>query len=105
MGKASKLDVLLALLGSSSEYAVDGATLGRRLELAGHSTSASSLLTHLLALEATGLVEIRRDGGYAFALTMEGERSAYQLGPGDAIDVVLVMVDLVGFVSFTAEHG
>jgi len=105
MGRTSKLDVLLALLGASSDRAVDGATVGHRLELAGHPTKPGALLSRLLTLESTGLVEVQRRDGYRFALTTEGERAAYQLGPGDPVDVVLVMVDLVGFVAFTEAHG
>src|SRR3954451_20135428 len=105
MGKTSRLDVLLALLGASGSRSVDGTTGGRRLDLAGHPTKPGALLSHLLTLEATGLVAVDRRDGYRFALTADGEQAAYQLGPGDPVDVVLVMVDLVGFVSFTEAHG
>jgi class 3 adenylate cyclase len=80
-------------------------TVSRRLETNGRGLTASRLLVQLLALEASGHVEVRREDGYRFALTPLGEDAAYELGPGDPIDVVLVMVDLVGFVAFTAEHG
>src|SRR4051812_33405016 len=104
MGKPSRHDVLLALLGTT-ERGINGTSVGRRLELAGLPTKPSTLLSHLLTLEATGLVAVHRDDGYRFGLTAEGEHAAYQLGPGDPVDVVLVMVDLVGFVSFTERHG
>jgi class 3 adenylate cyclase len=103
--KGANLDVLLALLGTSDDEPVDGETVARRLEANGRGLTASRLLTQLLAFEASGHVEVRREDGYRFSLTALGEEAAYELGPGDPIDVVIVMVDLVGFVSFTAEHG
>lgn len=103
--KTSNLDVLLALLGTSVDGPVDGDTVTRRLAANGRELTASRLLAQLLALEASGHLEVSRENGYRFALTPFGEEAAYELGPGDAIDVVLVMVDLVGFVAFTAEQG
>lgn len=98
--------MLLALLGSRGEAAVDGDTLLRRLERGGRVLTASAALTHLVRLESSGHVRVDRSGGhYRFRHTALGEEAAYALGPGDPIDVVLVMVDLVGFVQFTAEHG
>jgi class 3 adenylate cyclase len=103
--QTSHLDVLLALLGTSAEGPIDGVTISRRLASNGRPLTASRLLVRLLALEASGHVDVSREDGYRFALTSFGEEAAYELGPGDPIEVVLVMVDLVGFVSFTAEQG
>jgi class 3 adenylate cyclase len=104
--RTSNLEVLLALLGTSLEGPIDGDTVSRRLAASGRSMSSSRLLAQLLTFEASGHVTVRRDGGgYQFALTAVGEEAAYELGPGDPIEVVLVMVDLVGFVSFTVEQG
>jgi class 3 adenylate cyclase len=99
------LELLLALLGTSAEGAIDGDTVIRRLAANGRAIAPSKLLVQLLALEASGHVDVTRGQGYRFALTAFGEEAAYELGPGDPIDVVLVMVDLVGFVTFTAEQG
>jgi class 3 adenylate cyclase len=101
----SQLDVLLTLLGTRADGAIDGDTVMRRLGLAGHDVRASTLLSRLLELETAGLVEVQRAGGYRFALSARGEDAAYELGPGDPIDVVLVMLDLVGYVAFTSQHG
>lgn len=97
--------MLLALLGTSTAESIDSDTLVRRLAAGGRAVPRSTLLSEVLGLEASGHVEIRRDDGYRFRLTPMGEDAAYAFGPGDPIDVVLVMVDLVGFVAFTAEHG
>jgi class 3 adenylate cyclase len=103
--RAANLEVLLALLGTSVEGAIDGDTVIRRLAAGGRTWTASALLVQLLALESSGHVEVSRQDSYRFALTPFGEEAAYELGPGDPINVVLVMVDLVGFVAFTAEQG
>ena len=105
MPRSSNLEVLLALLGTSTEGPIDGETVSRRLAATGRELPASRLLAQLLAFESSGHLEVLRDGDYRFALTPFGEEAAYELGPGDPIDVVLVMVDLVGFVTFTAEAG
>ena len=105
MKRGKQLDVLLALLGTRTDGAVDGTMVTKRLELAGHQLAPAALLAQLLSLETGGLVQVDRSDGYRFALTERGEDTAYELGPGDPIDVVLVMVDLVGYVTFTAEHG
>jgi hypothetical protein len=97
--------VLLALLGTSADGPIDGETVTRRLAANGRSMSSSRLLAQLLALETSGHVLVDRHDGYRFALTSFGEEAAYDLGPGDPVEVVLVMVDLVGFVTFTAEQG
>lgn len=101
----SNLEVLFALLGTSAEGPIDGETVSRRLAASGRTMASSRLLTQLLTFEASGHVAVHREDGYRFALTPFGEETAYELGPGDPIDVVLVMVDLVGFVTFTAEQG
>lgn len=105
MPRTSHLEVLLALLGTSPSTPIDGETVRSRLASGGHELGPRSLLVQLLALEASGHLHVTRDDGYTFGLTALGEAAAYELGPGDPIDVVLVMVDLVGFVRFTAEHG
>jgi adenylate cyclase len=105
VARSSNLEVLLALLGTGSDGPIDGDTVSRRLAATGRSPSPSHLLAQLLALESSGHVAVTRDGGHRFALTALGDDAAYELGPGDAIDVVLVMVDLVGFVTFTIEQG
>jgi class 3 adenylate cyclase len=76
-----------------------------RLDRGGFRSSAASVLSQLVTLEASGHVAIDRRDGYRFALTDLGEETAYALGPGETVDVVLLMVDLVGFVSFTSEYG
>jgi class 3 adenylate cyclase len=103
--RSSHLEVLLALLGTSTEGPIDGDSVNRRLAANGRALPASRLLAQLLTLEASGHLTVTRDGDYRFALTPMGEDAAYQLGPGDPIEVVLVMVDLVGFVTFTAQQG
>jgi class 3 adenylate cyclase len=105
VARTSNLEVLLALLGTSVEGPIDGDTVARRLEANGRTMPPSRLMAQLLTLEGSGHLEVSREHGYRFALTALGEEAAYELGPGDPIEVVLVMVDLVGFVSFTAEHG
>ena len=105
MGKRGNVELLLALLGTSSGPGIDGETVTRRLSTGGRDMPRSTLLAHLLALESSGHVEVVRDNGYRFRLTNVGEDAAYALGPGEPLDVVLVMVDLVGFVAFTEEHG
>jgi class 3 adenylate cyclase len=105
VARTSNLEVLLALLGTSVEGPLDGDTVSRRLAANGRNLSASRLLAQLLALETSGHLDVSRKNGYRFALTPLGEEAAYELGPGDPIEVVLVMVDLVGFVTFTAEQG
>lgn len=105
MKRASTLELLLALLGTSADSPLDGEAIARRLAANGREVAASTVLAQLLRLESSGHVDIDRTNGYRFALTPTGEDAAYELGPGDPIEVVLVMVDLVGFVSFTAERG
>ncbi|CAN5718362.1 hypothetical protein BH24ACT3_BH24ACT3_08120 [soil metagenome] len=104
MPRATATDVLLALLGAPAP-ALDGTALSDRLTEAGRPTGPAHLLAHLLELEGSGHVSVVRSPSYRFALTPKGETAAYELGPGQPIDVVLVMVDLVGYVSYTAANG
>ena len=100
VAKPRQLDVLLALVGPP----VDGTTVGQRLEDGGRPMRPAQLLSELLALETSGHVRVERDDGYLFSLTELGEETAGELGPGRPTDLVLVMVDLVGYVAFTASH-
>ncbi|CAN5563977.1 hypothetical protein BH20ACT2_BH20ACT2_17530 [soil metagenome] len=97
--------MLLALLGTSERAPLDGAALSDRLAETGRTMTPARLLAQLLELEAVGHVVVERSPSYRFGLTGSGEAAAYDLGPGAATDVLLVMVDLVGFVAFTAAHG
>jgi class 3 adenylate cyclase len=99
--RTSSLDVLLTLLDAP----VDGGTIRQRLADAGKRTSPAPLLAQLLRLEASGHVEVRRDDGYTISLTSLGSDAVADLAPGRAVEVALLMVDLVGFVPFTAHHG
>ncbi len=98
------LDVLLALLPADRAEPVGGDELVERLSDAGRKVSASSLLTTLLGLEASGHVSVQRDP-YRFALTAAGEASAHELAPGHRVALQLVMVDLVDYVAYTAMAG
>jgi class 3 adenylate cyclase len=101
----TQLDVLFGLLGSSPSEPVDGGALTDRLHRAGFRTSASSLLSTLLRLEDSGHVAVQRRPTHSFGLTERGAAAAHDLGPGVRVDVVVLMVDLVGFVAFTDAHG
>lgn len=105
MGRPKRLDLLFALLGSSADEPVNGRMLTRRLADAGLEASPGTLLTALLRLERSGHVVVRRAPSHAFSLTPLGEAAARDLGPGKPVDVVVLMVDLVGFVAFTEAHG
>jgi len=102
MARVSSLDVLLTLVDIP---AADGTMLSQRLAEAGKPTGAARLLAHLLELEASGHVAVRRDGGYSFELTPLGVEAAGELAPGRTVELTLVMIDLVGFVSFTVQRG
>lgn len=97
----TSLDVLLALIGP----AVDGGTVQSRLASLGKPSPAAHLLTHLLELESSGHVEVLRSGGYRFSLTPLGSAAVSDLAPGQVVERLLVMIDLVGFVPFTAARG
>lgn len=51
------------------------------------------------------MVRIARGGGLRFSLTAAGERAVGRIGGGEVIEAALLMVDLVGFVAFTARNG
>lgn len=101
MARTSSLDVLLTLIDAP----VDGATVRRRLADAGKRTTPAPLLAKLLQLEATGHVDVVRDDGYTFSLTTLGTEAVADLAPGRPTELALLMIDLVGFVSFTVAHG
>lgn len=105
MPHCSALDVLLALVGTAPEEPVGGDALLDRLRLADRPVGADRLLRILLDLEHSHHVVIDRRDGYGFAITELGENTAYDLGPGDSVDLTVVMVDLVGFVAFTEQRG
>jgi class 3 adenylate cyclase len=102
MARASSLDVLLTLV---DHPAADGMVVSQRLADAGKRTGAARLLAQLLELDASGHVAVARDGGYSFSLTPLGVEAAAELAPGRAAALTLVMIDLVGFVSYTASCG
>lgn len=97
-------EVLLALLDAPSE-GLDGAALQARLAELGRRVRSDKLLTALLRLESIDHVAVDRAGGYRFALTGAGRERAIELGGGQPVHVRLLMVDLVDFTGFTAEHG
>jgi class 3 adenylate cyclase len=99
--RTSSLDVLLTLVDAP----VDGGTVRQRLADAGKRTSPAPLLAQLLQLEASGHVVVRREDGYTFSLTSLGNEAVADLAPGRPIELALLMLDLVGFVPFTAQHG
>ena len=99
--RTSSLDVLLTLVDAP----VDGGTVRQRLADAGKRTTPAPLLAQLLHLEASGHVAVRRDDGYTFSLTSLGTEAVGDLAPGRPIELALLMLDLVGFVAFTAQHG
>jgi len=99
--RVTSLDVLLTLV----DRPTDGDSISRRLAEMGKPSGASVLLARLLELEASGHVLVERAGGYTFSLTPRGAEAAAELSPGRAVEVALLMLDLVGFVSFTVENG
>ena len=105
MARPKPLDLLFALAGTSEETPIDPAELLASLERSGLRARPGTLLAMLLQLEHSGHVWLRRAGGYAFAVTPLGEQATLELGPGQAVQVTVVMVDLVGFVAFTEAHG
>lgn len=105
MTRPTQLDVLFALLGTPTDGPVSGEVLTRRLGRAGLNASPSSLLATLLGLERSGHLTVRRSPVHEFALTPRGEAAALDLGPGQPVEAMVVMVDLVGFVAFTEQHG
>lgn len=97
--------MVLAIMGVGADAPVPGEVVARRVAEGSRPQSASRLLANLLELESSGHVGVERRDGYRFWLTAVGEEAAYELGPGQAADTVLVMLDLVGFVHYTAEQG
>ena len=97
--------MLFALLGTSPDEPADGALITRRLDRAGFPVRPSALLSSLLGLEDSGHVAVQRTPAHAFSLTPLGEDAAHDLGPGARVDATVLMIDLVGFVAFTEEHG
>ncbi|HJR25483.1 MAG TPA: hypothetical protein VJ804_08425, partial [Acidimicrobiales bacterium] len=105
MPRPKPLDLLFALAGTTEEAPMEPAELVQSLERSGLRARPGTVLSSLLRLEGSGHVWLRREGGYAFALTPLGEQAAFDLGPGQAVQVTVVMLDLVGFVAFTEVHG
>ncbi len=106
MGRGSSGDVLLALHSATSGGTLAaGKTIRDELGAAGRVVGASQLLAHLLRLEASGLVHVERGQLTGFALTPNGEAAALDLVGARKVHTTIVFVDLVGFVSFTADHG
>lgn len=98
-------EVLLALL-DVGEVGIVGTELQDRLAEVGTRPAADALLVTLLRLEGTGHVQVERGAAsMTFALTDGGRERAYELGGGQPVHLQLLMADLVGFVSFTSQHG
>lgn len=97
-------DVLLALLEAPSE-GIEGGALQTRLAELGRPVRSDRLLTALLRLEGIDHVRVARGERYRFALTEAGRERAIEVGGGQPVHLRLLMVDLVDFTSFTAEHG
>lgn len=96
--------MLLALLGQPpmSGYELC-ATIA---EGTGRRCTPGRLLPKLVTLEHRGLLTVDRSRDpYRYALTPDGATAAQALGPARPSPAVLVMADLVGFTSFTEQHG
>lgn len=104
MGSPLPLDVLLAIAAAPEGEAVDGGRLIATLAEAGVASGPARLLHRLLQLEGSGHVEVTRPA-YRFGLTDEGRQAVVDLSPGEAVELTVVMVDLVGFVAYTGAHG
>jgi class 3 adenylate cyclase len=105
MVRPKRLDLLFALTGTSEAAPMSPAELLGSLEAGGLEARPDAVLAGVLGLERSGHVAVGRDGGYAFGLTPLGEEAAHELGPGEAVALTVVMIDLVGFVAFTEAHG
>ncbi len=103
--RTAALDVLFALVGATPDRPVSGDAVAARLRVAGLDLRPDRLLGALLSLEDTRHVHVDRTDGYSFSLTEAGAEAAYALGPGGPVELTIVMIDLVGFVEFTAAHG
>jgi class 3 adenylate cyclase len=97
-------EVLLALL-DVGDTGISGTELQDRLATQMKRPAADALLVALLRLEGIGQVLVHRDATMRFALTADGRDRAYEVGGGHPVHLQLLMADLVGFVSFTSEHG
>jgi class 3 adenylate cyclase len=97
-------EVLLALLEAPPE-GVEGGRLQARLQELGRRARSDELLTALLRLEAIDQVRVDRSDRYRFALTDAGRERAIETGGGQPVHVRLLMLDLVDFTAYTAEHG
>lgn len=104
MGPSLGTEVLLALLDVGPP-GIGGAELQGRLAEQGRRPAADRLLLALLRLETTGHVAVARGSTMCFALTAAGRDRAYEVGGGQPVHLQLLMADLVGFTSFTAQHG
>jgi adenylate cyclase len=104
MGAGLGTEVLLSLL-DVGEPGIGGTDVQDRLAAHGKRPAADALLVALLRLETTGLVAVDRGASMRFALTAAGRTRAYELGGGRPVHLQLLMADLVGFTSFTSEHG
>jgi class 3 adenylate cyclase len=99
--RADALGVLLA-----APDGIDGTGLQDAVaELSGRRPTASDLLACLLKLERQRFLVVERRDGHCFRLSETGMTEACEQGRGQVVDVIVVMLDLVGFVSFTEEAG
>lgn len=97
-------EVLLALL-DVGDAGIGGTELQERLATRMKRPAADVVLVALLRLEGIGQVVVHRGATMRVALTADGRDRAYEVGGGHPVHLQLLMADLVGFVSFTAEHG
>ncbi|MGQ0434312.1 MAG: adenylate/guanylate cyclase domain-containing protein [Microthrixaceae bacterium] len=104
MGTKLGTEVLLALLDVGNG-GLRGSEVQDRIAAHGKRPAADALLVALLGLETTGHVAVERGDAMTFSLTPRGRDRAYELGGGQPVHLQLLMADLVGFVSFTSQHG
>jgi class 3 adenylate cyclase len=97
-------EVLLALL-DVGDAGISGSEVQDRLATQMKRPAADAVLVALLRLEGIGQVVVHRGARMRFALTADGRDRAYEVGGGHPVHLQLLMADLVGFVSYTAEHG
>lgn len=105
MGKPDRTDVLLAVAEAAATRPATGDAVCSVLAGNGVAPRPDAVLAQLLHLEDGGLVAIDRGAGWTVRLTTAGEATVGEVGGGAVVERALVMVDLVGFVSFTAGHG
>lgn len=102
-GSVGKRDVLEALLGQPP---LPGFDLCSAISGAGRRCTPGNLLPVLLSLEDADLITVDRSGDpHRYSLTPQGSAAAHAASPGRTEPSVLVMLDLVGFTTFTREHG